>query len=425
MASKTITLPTLVIRIGLMILKLAGMLIAFLLLIPVILLPFMTAVPLLVVAVLALIDAGLLYQLLTRAVLWSSKLVFMAGLVAVAVLAVVTSQWCAKTPPILGADGLPLPGSIASLEQVEINGEKQWITIRGHDTDKPVLLFLAGGPGGTQLAATRKVLGQLEEHFVVVNWDQPGAGKSYRAVDLKKLTPQQYLDDAHRLTLYLMERFGEEKIYVVGESWGSILGIWMVQQHPEHFHAFIGLAQMVAFLETDLYDYQLALEISADQGNTKTQLALQKQGPPPYFGKGIAWKVTRYIMVLSQTMMQNPKITGPGYDTFGDIFAVEYGLYDKVNYFRGLLRVMDTMWPQLWEVDLRKDAATLAVPVYFMEGRHDINAPPHLVEDYYEILAAPHKELIWFEHSGHSPWVDESEKVIDMLVNKVKGGRVK
>ncbi len=209
---------------------------------PVILLPFITAVPPLVIAVLALIDGGLLYQLLTRAVLWSSKLVLMAGLVAVAVLAVVISQWSAKTPPILGADGLSLPGSIASLEQVEINGEKQWITIRGHDTDKPVLLFLAGGPGGTQLAATRKVLGQLEEHFVVVNWDQPGAGKSYRAADLKKLTPQQYLDDAHRLTLYLMERFEEEKIYVVGESWGSILGIWMVQQHPEHFHAFVGLA---------------------------------------------------------------------------------------------------------------------------------------------------------------------------------------
>jgi pimeloyl-ACP methyl ester carboxylesterase len=117
-------------------------------------------------------------------------------------------------------------------------------------------------------------------------------------------------------------------------------------------------------------------------------------------------------------MNQNPQIHSD-YDTIGDIAAVEYGLYDKVNYVRGLLNTMDAIWPQLWEVDLRRQATRLEVPVYFLEGRHDINAPPHLAEDYLQVLEAPQKSLIWFEHSGHSPWVEESQKVVDVMVNQV------
>lgn len=406
-------------RIGLGLLTIVGGLVALLSLLPVAALPFITAVPPALYLLLAVVDVGLLLFLFARAETVGMRAAVIVGLLVVSGAAVLLSQWYAATPPIVGADGRPLPGSVAELTTVELNGREQWITVRGHDADKPVLLFLAGGPGGSQLAATRKVLGELEKHFVVVNWDQPGAGKSYRAADFDTLTPQQYVADAIALTNYLRERFGEEKIYVMGESWGNILGVWMVQERPELYHALVGVAQMVAFLETDTYDYNLALQIAAENGDEGTVKALQKQGPPPYYGNGVAWKVTRYIMVLSSYMNNNPAIGGPGYDTFGDIGAVEYGLYDKVNYFRGLLQVMDVMWPQLWEVDFRQQATQLDVPIYFIEGRHDVNAPPHLVEEYMDVLQAPHKELIWMERSGHSPWVDEAPKVIDVIVNKV------
>jgi pimeloyl-ACP methyl ester carboxylesterase len=407
-------------RIGLKIIWFLGFLAALISLIPLILLPLITTVPYWLIIPLFIFYGGLVFLLLPRAKSLAAKATVLGGIVFTSILAVVFSQLFASTPPITGPDGQALPGSIATLEQVTINNSKQWITIRGKDQAKPVLLFLAGGPGGTQLAATRKVLGKLEDHFVVVNWDQPGAGKSYRSVNINELTPERYLADAQELTRYLLQRFDREKIYLVGESWGSILGIWMVQEHPGLYHSFVGIAQMVAFLETDLYDYELALNLTAAEGNIGTHRALQSQGPPPYYGKGTAWKVTRYIMVLSQHMMQNPRITGPGYDTFGDIFAAEYGLYDKVNYFRGLLRVMDIMWPQLWDVDLRRDAEELEVPIYLVEGRHDVNAPPHLAEDYFELLNAPYKELIWFEHSGHSPWVDESDKLVEVLTTIVQ-----
>lgn len=406
-------------KIGMFLLSILGGLVALLSLLPVALLPVITAVPLVVTVPLALVDVGLLWFLFARAETLVAKTAVIVGLLLVSATAVFASQRFATTPAILGANGDPLPGSVAELTAVELNGRDQWITIRGQSIDKPVLLFLAGGPGGTQLAATRKLLGGLEEHFVVVNWDQPGAGKSFHAADFDTLTPQTYLADAFELTAYLQERFNEEKIYVMGESWGTLLGMWMVDQQPESYHAFVGLAQMVAFLETDTYDYNLALEIAADNGDTDTVAALRQQGPPPYYGDGVTRKATRYIMYLSNYMNHNPAITGPGYDTIGDIGAVEYGLYDKVNYVRGVLSTMSVLWEQLWDVDLRTQVPSIEVPVYFLEGRHDVNAPPYLAEDYVETLDAPHVELIWMEHSGHSPWVDEADKVMDIMVNTV------
>lgn len=408
--------------VGRVLLLIIGSLIVTIAMLPVILLPLTTSVPWYGWLALGLVGAGLVFVLVTRAATLPYKLLIVAAIVGVSVLAVVLSQWFASTPSIVDANGRPVPGSIAELEQVELNGSQQWISIRGHDQTKPVLLFLAGGPGGSQLAATRKLLGELEQHFVVVNWEQPGAGKSYRAVDVADLTPERYIDDGLALTRYLRQRFAQEKIYILGESWGTVLGVWMVQRAPDMYHAFAGAAQMVDFLETDLYDYNLALRLSFESGNFNKVAALKKQGPPPYYGDGVARKFSEYVLVLSQYMMSDPAITGPGYDTFGDIAADEYGLYDKFNYAWGLLATLDAVYWQLWDVDLREQAPRLDVPVYFLEGRHDVNAPPALAEDYLQKLAAPHKELIWFEHSGHSPWVDEADKVVDVMVNKVLAG---
>lgn len=405
-------------RIGWLVLSILGTLLALLSMLPVAALSFSTAVPLPLFGLLVLADFGLLALLLTRVESVAGKGVTLLALLAISLLAVLLSQWYATTPAITGADGQPVPGSIAELTAVELNGRKQWITIRGHDEDNPVLLFLAGGPGGSQLAATRKNLGRLEEHFVVVNWDQPGVAKSYHAADFDTIAPEQYIADGHQLTEYLRARFDEEKIYILGESWGNLLGAWLVQRYPEQYHALVGAAQMVAFLETDLYDYNLALEIAEEKGDTAKLEALQAQGPPPYYGNGVALKVAEYILYLSAYMNENPQVHS-NYDTFGDIAAVEYGLYDKVNYVRGLLDTMDALWPQLWQVDLREQVPRLEVPVTFLEGRHDVNAPPYLVEDYLQRLEAPRIELIWFEHSGHSPWVEESAKVVDVMVNTV------
>ena len=181
--------------------------------IPVLLLPFVTSVPVAGWAALLGLDVFLV-------VLWRRcgkskqpvRRVF-TGFLAVFALAVAASQGFAATPPIIREN------SIAALEKVRLGETDQWITIRGKDKSKPVLLYLGiGGPGAGGFPATQMNLKPLEDHFVVVNWDQPGTGKSYNAVEIKTLTVQKFIDDAHQLTVLLKERFQQEKIYEIGRA---------------------------------------------------------------------------------------------------------------------------------------------------------------------------------------------------------------
>jgi pimeloyl-ACP methyl ester carboxylesterase len=401
--------------------RLLALLGALLLCIPVLLLPQATAAPAWVWVPLAAINMALLILFIRLKPIWPGAVVAVTGIFLVGVLAVTASQVFAMTPPITDADGKPLPGNIATLETVTLNGSQQWVSVRGRDITKPVLLFLAGGPGGSQLATARFALGGLEEHFVVVNWEQPGSGKSFDAVDRSTLTPERYIEDAHALILQLRARFGQDKVYVLGESWGSALGIMLVQRYPEFFHAFIGTGQMVAFLETDRMDYDFALNWARERGDTAKVEALIRQGPPPYYGDDVAWKGATYLLDTYAYMNANSAIADNGADTFRDLAAPEYGLYDKVSWFRGVIETLGVVYPQLWEVDFRKQATKLDVPVYFLIGRHDINAPVTLTEQYYELLDAPHKEIVWFEHSGHTPWVHESARFVQVMVDTVLG----
>ena len=396
-----------------------AVMLAILLTLPIVLLPLSTPVPAWV-----WIPLGIVYVVaialgfrITPA--WKGITAGLAGMLLITILAVVTSQALAFTPPITDIQGNVFPGSIASLEKVDLNGSQQWISIRGRDVSKPILLFLAGGPGGSQLVTERRALGELEDHFVVVNWEQPGAGKSFDAVDRSTLSPERYVRDGIALINHLRERFDEEKIYILGESWGSALGVWMVQQNPELFHAFIGTGQMVAFLETDLMCYEFVLNLMEERGNTGKVEQLKEQGPPPYYGKGVAMKEAAFLTETYSYMNADPNIADDGFNTWQDLSGPEYGLYDKVNWFRGALETMNVVYPQLWDVDFRTQATQLDVPVYFLLGRHDVNAPPVLVEEYFELLNAPHKELIWFGRSGHNPWVTESSAFVDVVVNKV------
>lgn len=319
------------------------------------------------------------------------------------------TQLKVSTPKIKDKEGNVVKGSIAELRKVTVNGRQEWISIRGKDKDAPVLLFLAGGPGGTQMAATRYELTKLEDNFVVVNWDQPGSGKSYYCMKRNDITVQTYIDDGILLTEYLRENFGKNKIYLVGESWGSALGVFLVHEKPEYYAGLIGTGQMVDFEDTEIMDYNKAIEIAKNQEDNKTVKKLIKQGAPLYYKGNIAMQSATYLNYLSSYMAKNPNISNGGYHTFRDMLSSEYGIVDTINYMLGIMNTFNQVYPQLYDLDLREEYSELEVPIYFFIGRHDVNAPTSLVEDYYNMLKAPKKELVWFEHSGHSPWLNEAD----------------
>ncbi|MFL0248790.1 alpha/beta fold hydrolase [Clostridium neuense] len=339
-----------------------------------------------------------------------------AALIFVLCIVTVSSQHMTYTPPIVDGNGNTVSGSIAELKKIKLCGSDEWITIRGKNINKPILLFLAGGPGGSQLSETRDQLKALEDKFVIVNWDQAGAGKSYNAVRINLLTPKRYIEDAHELTKYLCKRFNKKKIYVCGESWGSALGIMLVKQYPELFYAFVGTGQMVSFVDTELYCYNTAIQIAKEKGDNNMVQKLKSQSKPPYYSK-VTSKSASYLMYLSNCMSKDPNISNPGYHTLRDIAAPEYGLHDKLNFILGTVNTFDHVYPKLYGIDFRKQIKKIDVPVYFLEGRHDVNTPTQLTQEYYQMIKAPSKKLIWFEHSGHDPWMNEPKKFCNTIVN--------
>lgn len=381
----------------------------------VVLLPLTTAVPAWIWIPLALAALGLIILQFRLKPAWRGKAASLAGLLLVSIIAIVSSQLMAATPPITDSQGKALPGSIAVLEKVVLNGSEQWITLRGQDATKPVLLNLGmGGPGGGGFA-TRTLLEPLEDHFVVVSWDEPGTGKSYRAVPLSDLTPQRFIEDAHALTLYLRERFKQDKIYVYGVSWTSILGVWLVQQYPELFYAYIGNGQMVNTTENDVMGYELALKFLLARGDAQTAETLRRNGPPPYEAEDMLRKYVAFLDVLNDYM------DSPRYTLIVPVIpflAPEYGLVDKVNHTRGLMESFEVVYPQLRDLDFTTQAARLEVPVYLFAGKNDVNAMSSLVEEYYNLLEAPHKELIWL-NGGHGLGSENLDQFVEVMVNQV------
>lgn len=372
---------------------------------PVLDLPLATSAPLYVWLLLAVLDAALIALWRLRKKRKKPAYPMLAGFIIVAALAVAASQFFAATPLVDGGN------SIAVLEKVQLGGTDEWITIRGKDASKPVLLYLGiGGPGAGGFPASELSLKPLEDHFVVVNWDQPGTGKSYGAVPIETLTVQKFIDDAHELTQLLKERFHQDKIYVLGLSWGTILGTKLVQQYPGDYWAYIGTGQMVNTTENDRMGYRLALELA--QGDKKLLQKLTANGEPPYTGDGMALKYALYNNVLFDYMgsanLQTVLLLVPQ-------FAREYGLVDKVNFARGLAESFSVVYPQLRDLDFKTQAAELDVPVYFLVGKNDVNAMASLVEEYYNVLEAPYKELIWLD-SGHGA---SSGDILGAMVNRV------
>ncbi len=393
-------------KIGVVSLTLFGAFVAVLLCVPLLLLPLTTAVPALIWITLIVASGAVAYAAFHFLQPLAAFGTMYAGFVILSLLAVWASQLFAATPPITDANGKPLPNSIAVMEKVNLGGSEQWLILRGKDVNKPVLLFLSGGPGASESARVLRFNSELEKHFVVVIWEQRGCGKSYPSINPQSdLTIDQYVSDVIELSEMLRVRFAEQKIYLVGHSWGTIIGVLAAQQRPDLYHAYIGTAQMVDVQETDQMIYDLILEHSRQTGDTAFVQTLEKQGPPPYFGKS---PIEPYATLFGREyqLFEAPNIKDETYRREGDAILLmlkqpEYGWLDRVYYLLGLMNTFNVVYPQLQEMDFRVDAARLDLPVYIVLGRHDMNNPSHIPEEYFRLLKAPKKELIFFENSGH------------------------
>lgn len=322
----------------------------------------------------------------------------------------------AGTPEIRDANGDVVPGSIAELASVEIGGREQALMIRGYSTDNPVLLFLAGGPGGSEIGSMRNLSEGLEQDFVVATWDQAGTGKSVGAFN-PGMSVESTVADTIAVTNYLRERFDEEKVYLVGNSWGTILGVLAVKQDPELFHAFVGTGQMVSTVETDRMFYEDTLAWAGQGGNNALVETLRANGAPPYED------VLKYEPALSHEHDWNAY---PGQDAImkkgempGNIMVGEYSLMEKLRLMGGMLDTFSVLYPQLAGIDFRQSATSLDIPVYLVQGGHEARGRAIPAGEWFEMLRAPSKQLVVFEQSGHKPSFEEPSRFQHVMTGTV------
>ena len=322
-------------------------------------------------------------------------------LISVALLA----SCAAKTPPISA------PG-VASLEKVRLGGVDQWILIRGKNANLPVLLFIHGGPGSPEMPLAHRYGSRLEEMFVVVHWDQRGAGKSYRP-NMPGMTVEQFLADASELTALLKSRFHRERIYLVGHSWGSLMGALLVARHPEDYLAYVGIGQVVDMKRNEEISYRYTVDEARRRHDLYCETRLKMIGPPPY-AHNLELSVQRDCLVrLGGALHDQHNYNGQIEST---LTAPEYSPSDVARYLLGEGFSIHRMWGSLADYNLIRQVPRIEVPVYFAEGRYDYNTPWELVQEYYNALDAPRgKTLVWFEHSAHSPNLEEPEEFARLM----------
>ena len=343
------------------------------------------------------------------------------ALAAIAGLVVLRSLLPAGTPRIRDRAGAGAARSVAALEKVRIGDSDQWILARSADVTSPIVLFVHGGPGTSELTLNRRNTRDLEKHFVVVNWDQRGAGKSYRAItDAGRMNVEQFVQDTRELALYLLQRFHHQRLVLAGHSWGSIIGVLTVARYPELFHCYVGIGQAVHSAENEAESYRWTLEQARSRNDRRAVRALEAMGPPPYPGDWLASVLTqRRLLGRFGGELHGSRIGAFGVVAGSLLFSREYTFLDRINFFRGIIGSMRLLWPELQTANLFERVPELRVPVFLMEGRHDHEAPADIAARYFDRLTAPSKELIWFEHSAHLPNTEERELFNRTLIEKV------
>lgn len=320
----------------------------------------------------------------------------------------------ARTDPIRDADDRVVGGSVAELVRVPVTTGELTVLVRGVDTTNPVLLYLAGGPGGSEFGAMRRHGQELEREFVVATLDQRGTGSSYDQLEpVATYTLDTAITDVIEVADHLRRRFGDRPVYLVGQSWGSLLGVLAVQQRPELFAAFVGVGQMVDIAETDRIFYDDTLAWARGQGDTRLAARLEAAGPPPYAD------LLNYPLVLSHEQQVYPYDHSVNAEGAGQMLenlpVPEYSPLDLVNIVRGLLDTFATLYPQLQDVDLRQTAVRLEVPVHLVEGRYEPRGRKALARQWFELLQAPSKRWSEFDTSGHRPLFEQPAEFAKLM----------
>lgn len=313
------------------------------------------------------------------------------------------------------------PNGIEESYAARIGGIDQWISVRGKDRDNPVILLVHGGPGSAELAIGWTFQRGWEDYFTVVQWDQRGAGKTWSLNDpeavIPTLTMDQMTGDVIEMIEHVRQKLGKEKVIVLGDSWGTIIGLKAAMARPDLVAAYVGHGQVINMQRNEEEGFRLTLAAAQADGNAEAVAALEALAPYPgdltvaRIGDQRTWSI-HYGGLAAYRENASAWFRAMR-------LSAEYDEDVLKAYDAGSLASITALMPELRAADL--DTVTQSpVPVFLLHGRRDLTTPPSAVRGWIETLEAPVKAEYWFDHSAHLAFMEEPGKVLMTLVTCIR-----
>ncbi|WP_433595669.1 alpha/beta fold hydrolase [Lysinibacillus xylanilyticus] len=301
--------------------------------------------------------------------------------------------------------------SVSALEQVKINGSKHEVMIRGKDKDNPVIIFVHGGPGCSEIPYASKYQNLLENNFTVVNYDQRASGKSYHFFeDYSNLSPDLLVDDLLALTDYISDHLGKEKVILIGHSYGTYIATQAASKAPEKFTAYVGIGQMSDQVGSEIDGLNYVIQQAENAGNTDDVLYLQ--GLTEQVENGETFIPRSYIAKYGGA---SRLIDNPDGNNIGMLFSREYNLLDIIRYNYGISISQKALLEEVMKNPLPTKVKKLELPCYFVMGKYDYQTSSNQAKKYFDMIEADKKEFIAFEQSAHYPQFEEKEKFYEWM----------
>jgi proline iminopeptidase len=326
----------------------------------------------------------------------------------------------AEATAIIGnARKILTPQGIDRLEKVRIGGIEQWVSVRGVDRRNPVLLYIHGGPGYVSMPMSWWSTRGWEEYFTVIQWDQRAAGKTHLLTDPKvvaaTLTNERMIGDAEEMAEWARKTLGKGKIFVLGHSYGSYLGLKVALRHPDWLYAYIGVAQVANMLQSERLGWEFAMNAARQEGNAQAIHELESIAPYPAHGRPSPIEDT-YVERKWMTYYGGAMAYRKSNDAETDLSYLSPDYTDDEIRHLWDGNAFETPYLLPGMLAERTTATKLDVPVILFEGRHDKNVNASVSAEWFAQVKAPAKQLVWFEHSAHLMITEEPGKTLVSLL---------
>lgn len=308
---------------------------------------------------------------------------------------------------------------------VTIGGIEQYLQIRGGDRDNPIILWLHGGPGFPLTYLTYYYQTALEKDYTIVCWEQRGCGRTfYRNKSNGNLTIEQLLTDTDEVIDYLRGRFSQEKIIIIGQSWGTVLGMDYINIHPEKVAAYIGVGQVTDFSQGKIYAAESAVQMAMENDNNEDaeflERCIEQLSKTESIEKLDVKSLEEMIITSTKYLKCDGEMSG-----IKRIFAAITSPEMSWNDARWFLFASDTqniitfqnnlVDYMYFQFDVMKSSKEYDIPICFIQGKSDWITPTNLVNDYYEVIASDKKEMIVINNAGHTPFLDNPEQFCEAV----------